>query len=121
MHWGWRVAEANDGECRSSTIDELLSAVSDPVLMIVKIDIEGGEINLFRSNLEWVNDAALIIFEPHDWMMPWKGSSHAIYSALVRAPRDYFGGGENVFAFSHSLREHNEVSRPEREEPSASR
>jgi hypothetical protein len=78
--------------------------------MIAKIDIEGGEINLFRSNFEWVNNTPLIIFEPHDWMMPWQGSSCAIYSALVRTPRDYLGGGENVFAFSHSLREHYEVS-----------
>jgi len=103
-HWAWKIAELSGGEFETSTIEELLSSVPDAVLMVVKIDIEGGEINLFRSNLKWVNDTPLIIFEPHDAMLPWQGSSHAIYSALVHTPRDYLGGGENVFAFSHSLR-----------------
>jgi hypothetical protein len=70
-------------------------------LMTVKIDIEGAEVELFRSNLEWSVWAPLIVFESHDRLFAWRGTFHAIAAALTHHPRDYIQKGENTFAFAH--------------------
>jgi hypothetical protein len=82
---------------------DLLAKFAGTVPMIVKIDIEGAEVELFRSNVEWTDLVALIAIEPHDWLMPWRGTFQAAMSALIRLPRDYLFRGETVFAFAHRL------------------
>ena len=39
---------------------------------LIKIDIEGGESELFEKNIEWIEKFPLIIIELHDWMLPLK-------------------------------------------------
>jgi FkbM family methyltransferase len=106
--WGRRVAEdpGRDGKIGSVTIPELLEKEPRLRLLIVKIDIEGAETAVFRSNTEWVDKVPLLIFEPHDnlwqWLGTWQGTGHAFFSALARRKREYMFRGENVFAFLHS-------------------
>jgi FkbM family methyltransferase len=104
--WAWETKESATGDVAMVTIPDLLA--SDPKFQpfIVKIDIEGGELELFRSNLEWVQSVPLIVFESHDRHFPWKGTFHAIASALIRQPHDYIWQGENTFAYSHALLVH---------------
>jgi hypothetical protein len=71
--------------------------------LVVKIDIEGSETGLFRSNLDWAAETPLIVFEPHDWLFNWRGTFHAIMSVLVRQPRDYLQNGENTFSILHAI------------------
>lgn len=101
--WTWETKEAEAGEIATYTIPGLMKEVAHSKLMIVKIDIEGSEIALFRSNVEWVSDTPVIVFEAHDWCFNWRGTFHAIVSVLIRHPRDYIQGGENMFSFSHAL------------------
>ncbi|MBW9112232.1 FkbM family methyltransferase [Rhizobium cauense] len=102
-HWSWQTVENATGEVETVTIPDLLSAIPRGKLLIVKIDIEGSEVNLFRSNTAWANETPLIVFESHDLMANWHGTAHAVLSVLTREPRDYFQEGENTLAFSHAL------------------
>lgn len=103
--WGCRVAERLDGSVQlpSVTVPELLAADERLRPVIVKIDIEGAETDVLRSNNEWVDDVPLLIFESHDnlwhWLGTWQGTGHAFFSTLVRRKREYLSRGENVFAF----------------------
>lgn len=103
--WGCRVAERPDGgiQLPSVTVPELLAADERLRPVIVKIDIEGAETDVLRSNNEWVDDVPLLIFESHDnlwhWLGTWQGTGHAFFSTLVRRKREYLSRGENMFAF----------------------
>ena len=101
--WAWQTQETGGGDVKAYTVPSLLHMVPDSRLLIVKIDIEGGEATLFRSNLDWVPETPLIIFEAHDWLFNWRGTFHAVASALTQHPRDYLHSGENTFSFSHAL------------------
>jgi FkbM family methyltransferase len=83
------------------TIPEILDAVPNGACFIVKIDIEGGENQLFRSNTAWLDDAALVIIEIHDWKFPWQATAATFFSAISRRKRDYFFRDENLFCFLH--------------------
>lgn len=96
--WAWETAESDTGEVITYTIPGLIEQVPDGQLLVVKIDIEGSETGLFRSNLDWAAETPLIVFEPHDWLFNWRGTFHAIMSVLVRQPRDYLQNGENTFS-----------------------
>jgi FkbM family methyltransferase len=100
--WAWETKESNDdGEIATFTIPNLLATIPGSRLMTVKIDIEGSEVELFRSNLDWSGKAPLIVFEAHDRRFAWRGTFHAIAAALTHQPRDYIQKGENTFAFCH--------------------
>jgi len=105
--WGRRVGEeaGPDAAIASVTIPELLEHEPRLRPLIVKIDIEGAETAVFRSNTEWVDKVPLLIFGPHDnlwqWLGTWQSTGHAFFAALARRRREYLFHGENVFAFLH--------------------
>ncbi|ESR25504.1 FkbM family methyltransferase [Lutibaculum baratangense] len=101
--WGWETSESDDGEVAAVTVPELLARRPHQAPLIVKLDIEGFEVELFRSNTGWADDVPAIIWEDHDAGFHWRGTAHAILSVLTRVPRDYVRRGENTFAFSHAL------------------
>jgi FkbM family methyltransferase len=102
--WAWETKEsAETGEIATFTVPDLLAGVADARLLIVKIDIEGFEVELFRSNREWPRRVPLIVFESHDRLFAWRGTFHAIVAALIDQKRDYIQKGENTFAFLHDL------------------
>jgi hypothetical protein len=88
--------------CRPSPC-ELLQREPNGLPLIVKIDIEGGEIELFRSNVEWIEQTPLIVFELHDWQGGSRGAGHSVFSRLSTHPRDYMLRADNMFSFAHSL------------------
>ena len=101
--WAWETAESDTGRMITYTIPGLLEQVPDGQLLVVKIDIEGSETGLFRSNLDWAAETPLIVFEPHGhWPFNWRGTFHAIMSVLVRQPRDYLQMAKIPFRFSRN-------------------
>jgi FkbM family methyltransferase len=94
----FRVAEG-EGPVRGFSIPEVVAMEELGTVFIVKIDIEGGEAALFRSNTEWVGDAAMITVELHDWLYPWEHTSQSFLSAVSSFPMDFLVRGENVFCF----------------------
>ena len=101
--WAWETKESETGTVPTVIIPNLVLQEANATLFIVKIDIEGFEVELFRSNIEWVSQTPLVVYEPHDWLFPWRGTAHAMLSVLSEQRRDYLQRGENTFAFSHSL------------------
>jgi FkbM family methyltransferase len=101
--WAWQTQESNSGETEAVSVVQLIARQKNARLLMVKVDIEGFETALLRSDTSWVDSVPLLVFEMHDWMMPWSGSGHAFFSVLSRTKRDYLIKGENVFAYSHSL------------------
>lgn len=99
--WAWETRETAGGEIETVTIPDVLAGIPKAKLLIVKIDIEGSEAELFRSNTDWVEQAPLIVFESHDLFFSWRGTAHAVFRVLAQHPRDYLQVGENTFAFSH--------------------
>jgi FkbM family methyltransferase len=101
--WAWVTRESDSGNARTVTVRDLLRREPDSVPLIVKIDIEGSEVELFRSNFEWIEQTPLIVFELHDWQGGWRGTGHAVFSRLSTHPRDYMQRAENMFSFAHSV------------------
>ena len=63
---------------------------------IIKIDIEGGEKNLFEKNVEWVEKFKIIIIEPHDWMYPKKNLFKNFLEKIAHLDRDFVILNENI-------------------------
>jgi FkbM family methyltransferase len=101
--WAWETKESETGPISTVTVSQLLGEAGSSAPLLVKIDIEGFEVQLFRSNSEWTSGIPLIVFESHDWLFHWRGTAHAILSVLCKDPRDYLQKGENTFALLHSL------------------
>jgi FkbM family methyltransferase len=103
--WSFQVGEkaAPGDECVAAvTVSDILRQGGHHRPFIVKVDIEGAEKQLFRSNTEWLDDTALLITEPHDWMLPWQGTFNTLLSAAARRRRDYMFIGDNLFSFLHA-------------------
>lgn len=71
--------------------------------LIFKVDIEGGERDLFEGNVEWMDRFPLVIVELHDWLMPFAGTSRNFLKAAARYDFDFVHRGENIFLFNRRI------------------
>ena len=71
--------------------------------LILKIDIEGGEDELFNGNTNWLEKFPLVIIELHDWMLPFKGSSRNFIKSVAQYDFDFLYRGENIFLFNRKI------------------
>lgn len=93
--WGTMTHRSTDG-VPVVTISMLTKMIDDSKLFIVKVDIEGFESDLFADNLEWLDDAHVVMIEPHDWMLLGQRSSGTFQQALAKHPFEIFIRGENL-------------------------
>jgi FkbM family methyltransferase len=78
------------------TVPDLLRRLNADHIDLLKIDIEGSELQLFsRGADEWLSQVKFIAIELHDRFVP--GCSSAFYSALVSRHFSQEPRGENVF------------------------
>jgi FkbM family methyltransferase len=70
---------------------------------LCKVDIEGGEAELFRDNVSWLADFAVIVIELHDWLFPGMSNSSNFRRAISDLAVDFVYRGENVFVFNHGV------------------
>jgi len=70
-------------------------------LFIVKIDIEGSELELFSENTNWIDQSDLLYVELHDWMLPGEQSSKTFLSKISSLNRDFLLSGENVVSIKN--------------------
>lgn len=68
---------------------------------LVKIDIEGGEKQLFESNTEWFDQFYLAIIELHDWLFPKKRTSQNFLKTIASLNRDFVSIEENIFSIQN--------------------
>ena len=69
----------------------------------MKVDIEGAEKDLFRSNTEWVAVTPIIIVELHDWLLPKGGTSRPFLQCVSKLDRDFVYLGEDVYSIANDL------------------
>jgi hypothetical protein len=70
---------------------------------ILKIDIEGGEQDLFSGDVSWLPLMPIVIVELHDWMLPGQAVARNFLRAISVLDFDFVHVGENVFCFNNEL------------------
>jgi len=96
--WAYALAERECGKIKAYTIDELSSRRA---ILIAKIDIEGAEEALFRSNTEWLNQTDLVTIELHDWLLPDRRTSSNFIKRIAQERFDVLSTSQNFFFFLH--------------------
>lgn len=107
--WGFRAVP--EAELSQGKFVEHVSAVSVNQILgemgeeyepfIVKIDIEGGESDVFSKDTEWVDRFPILIIELHDWMYPSQSNSSSFIKCISKLNRDFVYIGENVFSIKN--------------------
>lgn len=101
--WSPRSSRAENGEgIDVVTIAQLVASIPNGALLITKIDIEGFESDLFKSNLDWINKTQVMIVEIHDWMLPGKATSRPLQQAMGTRNFELVISGENLIYFNQN-------------------
>lgn len=87
-----RVGEGDDGLVPTITIPEIVQKHGR--IDILKIDIEGAELELFAADTKWLDDVRCLIIELHDFMR--QGTSMSFYRALYDRTYEQHISGENL-------------------------
>jgi FkbM family methyltransferase len=97
QNWSVQTRRSDEGGIPIRTIPDLTAAEGKAAkLFLVKIDIEGFENDLFSNHVGWVDEAAAIIVEPHDWLFPGKGSSRNFQRVMGERNFEMLISGENL-------------------------
>jgi FkbM family methyltransferase len=98
--WAFSVTDAGSDKAGSSvdaiTMEEVLQHLGADQIDLLKVDIEGSELQLFSRGAErWIDRVEAIVIELHDRYRP--GCAQAFYSVL--ATRNFIQEirGENIF------------------------
>lgn len=84
------------------SMEDVLKDVSDQGMtpLICKIDIEGGEADLFSGQTSAFNLFPVIVMEPHDWLIPGKNISLNFMKFHTSKSRELVIQGENAWSLS---------------------
>ncbi|MGE3915205.1 MAG: FkbM family methyltransferase [Hyphomicrobiaceae bacterium] len=100
--YAYRVREASAPSAQSVeavTIPDLMQRYGARRNLIVKVDIEGGELALFRSNTGWLDRTDLLIAETHDWLFPGQATSSTLFRAIAGRDFEVIQKGEYISFF----------------------
>ncbi len=104
--WAFRTERGHAGDpVPCTTMDALYAEFGDAghFPFLAKIDIEGGEEDVFASNTDWVTRTPVIATELHDWLFPKKGTALPFLRCVSKLDRDFVYSGEDVFSIAHDL------------------
>lgn len=101
--WSPRSERRDDGDITVVTIQDAVDTVPNGQLFIVKMDIEGFESDVFVSGTEWIDAAAVLMIEIHDWMRPGGGTSFALQHAMADRRFEMVISGENLIYINADL------------------
>lgn len=94
---GWAVqSERAEAGVPVITVRDAINSIEDGEPFIVKVDIEGFEKDLFAENVDWLKDVAALFVEPHDWMLPGRGTSATFQRAILDQGFEVYIKGENL-------------------------
>lgn len=101
--WGYRTRADKNGKCDMISITRAIGTKIKEgyTPFIVKIDIEGGEDNIFKEATDWVDSIPVIIIEVHDWLLPKQGTSKNFLKCISQYDRDFILVGENIFSIKN--------------------
>jgi FkbM family methyltransferase len=101
--WAYQTRPNPNGATKMLSLDRIVTNKKmlgyEP--FIVKIDIEGGEGQLFSSHTDWVNEFPLLIIELHDWLFLGKATSANFLKTISSLDRDFVHIGENIFSIKN--------------------
>jgi FkbM family methyltransferase len=108
--WGYRTKPTNAADQSSEvvqqiTINQIYESFQPACFpFIVKIDIEGGEKDLFSANTEWVDRTPFIVIELHDrFFSESEKISEPFLRCVSQLDRDFFSAGELSFSIAKDL------------------
>ena len=106
--WGYRTAAIDEkSEVQGESVDTVsidgLMDQPDTIPLVLKIDIEGAEDDLFSSNTDRFHEFPLLIIELHDWMLPRAANSRNFLKWHAEQDRDFIMHGENIFSICNKL------------------
>ena len=102
--WSYRTVAGADGErvpviAAGQLVAEKRAHGFEP--FIAKIDIEGGEAELFSRDTDWVDEFPLLVIELHDWLLPESANSRNFLRCVAERNRDFVYIGENIFSIKN--------------------
>jgi FkbM family methyltransferase len=102
---GFRLAAEGTISVPTITIQSILDKyhIESYFPFICKIDIEGGEEELFRGDYSWVTEFPVITIETHDWMQPFKLVSKNLFKMLAEYNFDVILRRSNLILFNKDL------------------
>lgn len=106
--WGYRLArEADHAGIPVDTVvlgEHLARHLMAPLApFILKVDIEGGEADLFDQHQAVLDRFPVIIVEPHDWLLPGDAVSRGFFRFHAAFERDFMFHAENVFSIRSEM------------------
>jgi FkbM family methyltransferase len=84
---------------RAYSLSEIMTLAGASRILLAKIDIEGAESELFRSNTGWLESTEALAIELHDWMLPGRATSRNFLRALAAYPFEIAVRRETLFCF----------------------
>jgi FkbM family methyltransferase len=103
MGWAVQTVRSESGELPAITMNEALATIPNAEPFIAKIDIEGFESDLFAGDQGWIDRTPVIIVEPHDWLLPGRGTSRTFQAAMGVRNFELFISGENLIYVAADL------------------
>ena len=97
-----KKVEGGEGTIASRTISNILLS-TDAQPFIAKIDIEGGEKDVFEGDTTWIDSFPVLIVEPHDWLYPGQGIARPLLHALASRDRDFVIAGDRIISIRNKL------------------
>ena len=83
--WAIQTTRSDEGDTPIITIRQAAARAGDDAqLLIVKIDIEGFELDVFDGDTSWLDDIACLMIEPHDWLRPQEHTSRSFQREVGR-------------------------------------
>ena len=93
--WSFRVTESTSGRgIPALGVSDIMAACGMTNIDVLKLDIEGSEIEVLQSSADWIDKIGCLIIELHDRFRP--GCTQALQEALQEHTFERSRSGESV-------------------------
>lgn len=82
-YWDFQIEDAISGDIKGITLQYLINLFNIKEISMLKMNIEGSEVQIFRGDLSWLNYTKSLYIEVHETLYP--GSSALIMDKLKQA------------------------------------
>ncbi len=99
LPWAYQVDDQGPGETGGVQSHTIAEIAGDRPILVMKVDIEGSESALFRSNTGWLDKTGLLIIELHDEKLPGQKTSRNFFQRIAKNNFEFAISGENALFF----------------------
>ncbi|MER9196991.1 FkbM family methyltransferase [Mesorhizobium australicum] len=99
----WARSVSDGQGIPSITLRSLLARLPRTRLVMLKMDIEGAELEATRDCGKILEEVPCIVVEPHDFMLPGRGCLTFVYSLFNGRSMDSLVNGENLIFIESAL------------------